>query len=136
MARKVSKRSKKRLIIFGTLSVVMIFYAIYSAFYYAIDIYTLSSKKEELTSTLDNLKSNEQSLGIEIEKLNDPDYLARYARENYLYSKNGEYIIKIESSDEELTTITSGNDYQTIIVMGVAFLITVFIFKKKNQKQG
>ena len=28
-------------------------------------------------------------------KLQDPDYVARYAREKYLYSKDGEIIIRI-----------------------------------------
>ena len=31
----------------------------------------------------------------EIEKLKEPDYIARYAREKYLYSKDGEIIIRI-----------------------------------------
>jgi cell division protein FtsB len=32
----------------------------------------------------------------EINRLQDPEYMAKYAREKYLYSKNGEIIIKIE----------------------------------------
>ena len=33
---------------------------------------------------------------IKINKLQDPEYMARYAREKYLYSKKDEIIIKIE----------------------------------------
>ena len=32
---------------------------------------------------------------MDVDKLQDPDYIARYAREKYLYSKDGEFIIKI-----------------------------------------
>jgi cell division protein DivIC len=49
---------------------------------------TLAEKIEELT--------DEQAyLEVEVEKLNDPEYVARYARERYLYSKDGEFTIKI-----------------------------------------
>ena len=38
----------------------------------------------------------EDKLNDEISKLQDPEYLAKYAREKYLYSKDDEIIIKIE----------------------------------------
>ena len=38
----------------------------------------------------------EDILNDEISKLQDPEYLAKYAREKYLYSKDDEIIIKIE----------------------------------------
>ncbi|NLC48199.1 MAG: septum formation initiator family protein, partial [Tenericutes bacterium] len=40
--------------------------------------------------------TEEETLKSEINKLKDPEYMARYAREKYLYSKNDEIIIKIE----------------------------------------
>ena len=44
-----------------------------------------------------NDKLNEEEvLNDEISKLEDPEYLAKYAREKYLYSKKDEIIIKIE----------------------------------------
>ena len=33
---------------------------------------------------------------MEVEKLKDPDYVARYAREQFLYSKDGEFNIRIK----------------------------------------
>ena len=47
----------------------------------------------------DNYKkalSEEESLKEEINKLQDPEYMAKYAREKYLYSKDDEIVIKIE----------------------------------------
>ena len=47
----------------------------------------------------DNYKialSEEENLKEEINKLQDPEYMAKYAREKYLYSKDDEIVIKIE----------------------------------------
>ena len=43
-------------------------------------------------------KKPSQSLNS-IELLQDKDYLARYAREKYFYSKDGEVIIRMPSED-------------------------------------
>ena len=51
--------------------------------------------KEYKISYKDKL-SEEEELKSEINKLQDPEYMARYAREKYLYSKKDEIIIKIE----------------------------------------
>ena len=44
---------------------------------------------------LEKLKEKEEELNNTVTKLSDPDYIARYAREKYLYSKDGEIIIRI-----------------------------------------
>ena len=36
------------------------------------------------------------TLGYNILKLNDPDYIAKYVREKYFYSKEGELILRID----------------------------------------
>lgn len=55
----------------------------------------ISNEKKELQSKLDSLKDEEEVLNSDIKKLEDPEYVARYAREKYLYSKDGELIIRI-----------------------------------------
>lgn len=54
-------------------------------------------KKEKvfLESQILALKEEEKVLKNDIQKLEDPAYVARYAREKYLYSKEGEFIIKL-----------------------------------------
>ena len=47
-----------------------------------------------------SLEEEEENLNNEIKKLQDSDYLARYAREKYFYSKNGELIIRIPTEDD------------------------------------
>ena len=42
-----------------------------------------------------DLREKEEKLKVDANKLQNPDYIARYAREKYLYSKEGEYILQI-----------------------------------------
>lgn len=57
----------------------------------------------ELKNELDDLKvekevlvEEEEALTADIKKLSDPLYVARYAREKYLYSKEGEIILRFD----------------------------------------
>ena len=52
-----------------------------------------------LTSYYDELLEEEASLTSEVTKLHDEDYIARYAREKYMYSLPGEFIIKIPTDN-------------------------------------
>ena len=52
-----------------------------------------------LSSQYDKLMEEEKQLKSDVNKLQDPDYVARYAREKYLYTKDGELIIKMPKSD-------------------------------------
>ena len=82
--RRISKASKRRLTFFGTLSLIAIFYFIFSLFYNAYVIYDLVQEKDKLEKNYVKLQEQAENLKIDIEKLNDPDYLANYARENGL----------------------------------------------------
>ncbi len=53
------------------------------------------NESKELEEKLISLQEDEDKLNSEIEKLKDPDYLARYAREKYFYSKDGELILRL-----------------------------------------
>ena len=61
----------------------------------------MSNKQQiaSLTSYYDELLEEEASLTSEVTKLHDEDYIARYAREKYMYSLPGEFIIKIPTDD-------------------------------------
>ena len=52
-------------------------------------------EQKSLEKKLISLKNKEKKLKVDANKLQDPDYIARYAREKYLYSKDGEFILKI-----------------------------------------
>ena len=110
-------------------------------------LYSLENEKEQLEKKYIKLQEQAEDLKIDIEKLNDPDYLANYARENYLYSKEGEYVLQLkdETEDtEEKIEIISDNIKNNYIIMGLSlFVIIIFILvvnkgnkrsKKKKKK--
>ena len=90
-------------------------------------------------SELKNLQTEERELSGEIVKLKDPDYIAKYARENYLYSMEGEYVIKIEDKKEEIKESDNADD-KIYYIMGITIsilivlLIAVIIKIVKNKK--
>ncbi len=66
-----------------------------SIFETSVQIYDKRKEKKEFTLMLEKLKDKEEELNKTVTKLQNPDYVARYAREKYLYSKDGEIIIRI-----------------------------------------
>lgn len=128
MNRKIKKVTKRRLIIFGTLSILSIIYFGYTLSSYIYTIYDLNKQKNNLEEHYIELKHEAEDLQIEINKLNDPEYLARYAREKYSYSKEGEYIIKINDTKKEIEDV-SDNINNHYIVIGLSLvIILVFIY--------
>ena len=100
-SKKVIKKTKKankqplRLLVFGTFSIALIFVVLGYVVNITLEITSKYKEKNELNDELEKLKEQEQVLSIDVEKLKDPEYVARYLREKFLYSKDGEYIIKI-----------------------------------------
>ena len=141
--RRITKASKRRLTIFGTISAIAIVYFSISLIYSIYSIYDLSQQKKELEEKYLILQEEAESLKIDIEKLNDEKYLADYARENYLYSKDDEYILQIEEiveTKEEIDTISAAIDKNYILFGLVILIILIFMYillkgKKKNTKK-
>ena len=61
-----------------------------------MDIY----KALKLEKKYNKLLSEKEVLETDVVKLQDPDYVAKYAREKYLYTKDGELVIKIIDENE------------------------------------
>lgn len=133
--KRKSKKSKRRLAIFGTLSVLAIAYFIFNLCYYSYRISVLEKSKQNLQQQLTVLEENEEKLNSDIQKLKDPEYIAKYARENYMYSKDGEYIIKIEDEEQETNEDNEKIDYKyLIIVSSLGLVIIILYIIKKNSK--
>lgn|SRR5574344_259796 len=107
--KKISKRVKQRLFSMGTLSIVLFVIFCFNVASYSYKIITLTNEEKELSTKLDDLKTEREELLVEIEKLQDPDYLARYARETYYYTKDGEYVIKVDEAKDYLQS--KSDDY-------------------------
>ncbi len=60
----------------------------------------MKEQKKQLEDRIASLKEEEKVLESDIQKLEDPSYVARYAREKYLYSKDGEIIIRMPDDTE------------------------------------
>lgn len=135
MKKRVTKASKKRLVVFGTLSVFVIGYFIFTIGFYIYNIGSLTIKKENLNNNLTELKREKKILTNEIEKLQDPAYIAKYAREHYAYSKDGEYIIKIneEQHKKEEKKFNININFKYVTYGSILFLLLlIFIIKKKK----
>ena len=95
VAKKKQKKHLKKMFIFTVLSLLIIGTTTYSTLKYWVEIYDKYKEKKELKKELVALKEKEEELKVDASKLQDPDYIARYAREKYAYSKDGEIILRI-----------------------------------------
>lgn len=134
--KKVSKRVKRRLLISTPITIIIVAFTIFTAFTYISKIKVLMDKEKELSTQLNELETNENDLSKEISKLKDPDYIAKYARENYFYSKNGEYVIKTEPKKVEETEKKSCpfNYWFVIVPSGTILIFGIYILIKKRKK--
>ena len=66
---------------------------------YLKEIRDIKKEKETLEGKLADLEEQEEILKTDIQRLEDPEYVAKYAREKYLYSKEGELIIRIPDNN-------------------------------------
>lgn len=72
----------------------------FSCFNIWTQIYENDKKVNELQEKYDKLVDEEYTLSGQVNKLQDPEYVAKYAREKYLYTSKGELIIDIEGLDD------------------------------------
>ena len=144
MARKTTKQIKRRLVITVPVTLVIMIFSLYTAIIEFNKVKSYKTENKKLVEQLENLKKEAESLNIEITKLSSPDYIARYAREKYLYSKDGEKVVivdvikkeqKVEENDETLDSLkymTIGTGIiLVIVVIGIIYgAYTKFCMKK------
>ena len=94
MSRK-RKKEKRKFFFIAILYIALGAILIQSVGTTLFQIYNKNKEKKEFEKELLELKDKEEELKATVTKLQDPDYVARYAREKYLYSKDGEIIIRI-----------------------------------------
>ena len=97
MAKRKKKKNKKarRMFLLGFASIFIIIAMTFTIGKYWIDIIDKYQEKSKLEKELAMLKEKEEQLRVDVNRLQDPNYIARYAREKYYYSRDGEFIIKI-----------------------------------------
>ena len=96
--KKKRKTSKLKIrificiIVFGSVTAALG----YNCFCNIIKIYDMKKEKKNLEGELVSLQEEKESLETDIQKLKDPDYIAKYVREKYFYSKDGELILRLD----------------------------------------
>ena len=94
--KRKSFKSKIRIfvaiIIFGSVTAALG----YNCLNNIIKIQDLKNEKDNLEEKLVTLKEEKAILETDILKLENPEYIAKYVREKYFYSKDGELILRID----------------------------------------
>lgn len=94
------KKYRMRLLIYALMLVGIIGLLSFSCVNTWKQIYNNIKTKEELEQKYSDLIDNEETLSGEVVKLQDPEYVAKYAREKYLYTKEGEFIIDMSDNHD------------------------------------
>lgn len=96
MKRRVTKKDKRRIMLISILLIGCIGILINSVYKDWVVIFQNQKETIALNNKYEALLQEEEELKSEVKKLQDPEYVARYARETYLYSLPGEIIIKTD----------------------------------------
>ena len=99
--RKKKTKSRARVCLFVPICAVAIIAIFTAVGNYWVQIFEKYQEKGILEEKMLTLREKEAELKVDVEKLEDPDYIARYAREKYMYSKDGEIILRLPEEDEE-----------------------------------
>lgn len=110
MSNKSNFKSKKKnsrtsLVMFRLFSFTLIFISFVSILGYnfvnnLLKLRELNNLKLDLQKQIVYLSDEAENLEADVERLSDSTYIARYAREKYFYSKDGELIIRIDDEEE------------------------------------
>ena len=131
----MSKSARMRIRFSVLVAFGCIIYFIFCLGYELYQVHNLKVEEHNLKAEYKKIKKEQEELKIKIEQLNDPEYLAKYARENYSYSKDGEYIIKLKEKDEEISKVKKKIDDNYMIIGISAFMFIVIVFALKKSKK-
>ena len=93
--RKASKSKIRVLIAFVVFCSITVALG-YDCLNNIMKIQEMKKEKKNLENQLITLQEEQESLESDILRLKDPDYIAKYVREKYFYSKDGELILRLD----------------------------------------
>ncbi len=93
---KKTKKEKKRLFIISSLIVILMVMLVQSVAKDWTKIMDNNKQIKQLTEEYNELLAEEEKLESDVTKLQDSDYIARYAKEKFLYSEDGDTIIRMD----------------------------------------
>ena len=93
---KKTKKEKKRLVFISFCIIGLLVTLVSSVFKDWQEIMDNNSQIKSLSVEYENLLSEEEKLESDVTKLQDSEYVARYAKEKFLYSEDGDMIIRMD----------------------------------------
>lgn len=96
MRAKTSKKERKRLFLITTTIIMLLVFLVGSVYSDWQQILRNRKSEVELSIKYEQLLEDEVRLSAEITKLQDDEYLARYAKEKFMLSAKGDTIIKMD----------------------------------------
>ena len=101
MARIVRKRKMSvvaKVRVFFTVIVILGIISTlgYNCIVNVLKIIEMKDEKNILQEKIVKLDEEKEELELDIRRLEDPDYIAKYVLEKYLYSKDGEIILRLD----------------------------------------
>lgn len=99
-AKQRTRRRRRTQLLLGVSYIITGVFLVYTLFSNAVSVYQQKRDIAELESQKEVLLKEKGKLEEEIELLNDEDYVTRYARENYVFTREGEHIAIIPSVEE------------------------------------
>lgn len=95
------KKNKARLVFLVPTASILSLLMVISIGSYWVQIANKYQEKKYLDRKMIELREKEDELQVDVNKLQDPDYIARYAREKYGFSKDGELILMFKNPNQE-----------------------------------
>ncbi|MFR5857053.1 MAG: septum formation initiator family protein [Bacilli bacterium] len=92
---KKTKKEKKRLVLITFCIIGLLITLVSSVFKDWQEILDNNSQIKALTDEYNTLLSEEEKLKSDVTKLQDSEYVARYAKEKFMYSEDGDIIIRM-----------------------------------------
>lgn len=89
----MAKKKRKMGNIYGIVFLIISVFLIYTLYAKVQHIKTEEATYQKLVVQKNELKKEKSKLAKEVDSLNDSDYVVRYARSHYIFSKNGEEVI-------------------------------------------
>lgn len=89
----MAKKKKRMGNIYGIVFLIISVFLIYTLVAKVQHIQAEKATYQKLVVQKKELKKEKAKLAKEVDSLNDSDYVVRYARSHYIFSKNGEEVI-------------------------------------------
>lgn len=89
----MAKKKRRMGNIYGIVFIVISAFLIYTLIAKVQHIQAEQATYQKLAVQEKELKKEKEKLAKEVDSLNDSDYVVRYARSHYIFSKNGEEVI-------------------------------------------